>query len=380
MNVLDVYEKYNITPVKASGATVWDNHNNEYLDLYGGHAVISIGHSHPTFVKAIQEQVAQLAFYSNAIENPLQEKLAQTLGRLANLEDYHLFMCNSGAEANENALKIASVVTGRKKILAFHHAFHGRTAAAMACTHNDKVQSHLSHPIRADFIALNDTEALHTALKTEQYAAVILEPIQGVGGLDMPTPKFIAEVATACQNTNTLFIADEIQSGAGRTGNFFGYQIADVQPDIISMAKGMGNGFPVGGILLHPKHHVAKGMLGTTFGGNHLACAASIAVLEVLEKEQLMQRVHPLEDYFREKAKALPQVQVKGRGLMLGLEFEYPVAAMRKELVMQHHIFTGAAANPNVLRILPPLCIKKADLDRFFEPVSVLHTQAHTHV
>lgn len=380
MTTLDVYGKYNITPVKATGHTVWDKNGTSYLDLYGGHAVISIGHSHPTFVRNIQDQVEKLAFYSNAIENPLQNKLSERFGELAGIADYALFMCNSGAEANENALKIAAVTTGRKKILAFHNAFHGRTAAAMACTHNDKVQSHLSNPLRADFIPLNDAEALEKALSTQKYAAVILEPIQGVGGLDMPTPECIAEVSAQCEKTGTFYISDEIQSGAGRTGDFFGYQIAkNVQPDVISIAKGIGNGFPVGAILVKNKHSVAKGMLGTTFGGNHLACVACLSVLEVIESEKLMNNARQLEQEFRALAKGITETTVKGRGLMLGLELSFPVADLRKNLVMDHHIFTGAASNPNLLRILPPLTISKTELQTFFTALAAEMKSAITH-
>ncbi|MGB0166400.1 MAG: aspartate aminotransferase family protein [Luteibaculum sp.] len=380
MKLLDVYGKYDVTPTKAENATVWDKEGQAYLDLYGGHAVISIGHSHPTFVRNIQEQVSQLAFYSNAIQNPLQEELCQAIGAISGLDNYQLFMCNSGAEANENALKIAAVSTGRKKVLAFKNAFHGRTAAAMACTDNDKVQSELSQPIRADFIPMNNIHAVSKALSTEEYAAVIFEPIQGVGGLDMLSKDFLQELEKLCAETGTFLIADEIQSGAGRTGKFFGFQMNEKsRPHVISMAKGIGNGFPVGAVLVRDDINMSKGMLGTTFGGNHLACAAVLSVVEVLQKENLMERVKQLEEEFQRHASELKDVKVKGRGLMLGLEFPFPVAEMRKNLVFKHHIFTGAASNPNVLRILPPLTICKEDLNTFFGAIHTELEEIKTH-
>ncbi len=368
MKLFDVYPLFDITPVKGKDVYVFDEDNNEYLDLYGGHAVISIGHSHPEYVKNISEQVSKLGFYSNSIQNPLQVELANKLGKLSGCDDYQLFLCNSGAEANENALKLASFHTGKKKVIAFYNGFHGRTSAAVAATDNKKIVAPLNAQQDVEFIDFGDLDSVENALSKNDVCAVIVETIQGIGGLDEVSTEFLKGISRSCKQNNALLIADEIQCGFGRTGDFFAFQKHRITPDIISMAKGMGNGFPIGGILIHPEIKASFGLLGTTFGGNHLACTASITVLDVLEKENLMQHSKEVSDYFIKKAKGLPEVKkIKGRGLMLGLEFNFPIAELRKALIKKHRIFTGSAKNPNVLRILPPLTIQKKHFDVFFE-------------
>ena len=368
MSLFNVYPLFDITPVKAKDVYVFDENSVEYLDLYGGHAVISIGHSHPEYVKNISEQVSKLGFYSNSIQNPLQVELASTLGMQSGCEEYHLFLCNSGAEANENALKLASFHTGKKKVLSFKNSFHGRTSAAVAATDNPKIIAPINVQQEVEFVELDDLEAVEKALSKNDVCAVIVEVIQGIGGLNESTTEFYQGLSKMCKKYNTLLIADEIQCGFGRTGDFFAFQKHNIEPDIISMAKGMGNGFPIGGILIHPSIKASFGLLGTTFGGNHLACAASLAVLNVLEKDQLMQNAKEVSAYFIEKSKAIPKLKAtKGRGLMLGLEFDFPIAELRKSLIYKHHIFTGSAKNPNLLRILPPLTIQKKHVDIFIE-------------
>jgi acetylornithine aminotransferase len=368
MSLFNVYPVFEIAPVSAKDVFVFDENNTKYLDLYGGHAVISIGHSHPKYVAAITNQVQQLGFYSNSIQNPLQEKLAATLTQISNCVDYQLFLCNSGAEANENALKLASFHTQKKNILAFKNGFHGRTSAAVAATDNAKIVAPVNAQQHVDFAELGDLETVETILKKEQTCAIIIECIQGVGGLDESSTAFYQGLEKLCKTYNTLLIADEVQAGFGRTGDFFSYQKHGITPNIISMAKGMGNGFPIGGILIHPKIEASFGLLGTTFGGNHLACVASLAVLDVIQEQELMQNATTISEYFLAKAHTLPQLKnTKGRGLMLGLEFDFPVKELRTKLIYKHHIFTGSAANPNVLRILPPLTITKAHIDQFFE-------------
>lgn len=367
MPLFDVYPLYNITPERAEGCKVFDSSGQEYLDLYGGHAVISIGHSHPHYVERIQQQVTKLGFYSNAVQNPLQEELASKLEALSGCAGYQLFMCNSGAEANENALKLASFQTGRKRILAFKGSFHGRTSAAVAVTDNPSIVAPLNAQHEVVFCPLNDLEAVKTGLQSQDVAAVIVEFVQGVGGLDQVETTFIQGVEKACRETGTLLIADEVQAGYGRTGKFFAFQHHGIQPDMISLAKGMGNGFPIGGILIHPEIPAKHGMLGTTFGGNHLACAAVLAVLDVLEEEKLVAHAEALGEWFVEQISAhqIP-AKPKGRGLMLGLAFDFPVGELRKKLLFDHHIFTGSANDPKVLRILPPLSVTKEELTRFF--------------
>ncbi|WP_405575542.1 aspartate aminotransferase family protein [Winogradskyella sp. Asnod2-B02-A] len=368
MSLFNVYPLFDITPVSAKDIYVYDDNNVEYLDLYGGHAVISIGHSHPKYVSAISKQVEKLGFYSNAIQNPLQVELADKLEAISGCKDYQLFLCNSGAEANENALKLASFHNGKTKVLSFKNSFHGRTSAAVAATDNPKIVAPINAQQDVDFVELGDLDAVETILKQNQTCAVIVEFIQGVGGLDQSTIEFYKGLETLCKQYNTAFIADEVQSGFGRTGDFFAFQKHNITPDIISIAKGMGNGFPVGGILIHPSIKASFGLLGTTFGGNHLACAATLSVLEVLEEEKLMENAKNISEYFQEKAKSLPNLKsIKGRGLMLGLEFDFPISDLRKKLIFEHHIFTGSAKNPNLIRILPPLTIQKKHIDIFFD-------------
>jgi acetylornithine/N-succinyldiaminopimelate aminotransferase len=368
MSLFNVYPLFDITPVKAKDVYVFDKNDTKYLDLYGGHAVISIGHSHPEYVKNISEQVEKLGFYSNSIQNPLQIELSEKLEQLSGCVGYQLFLCNSGAEANENALKLASFHTGKKKVLAFKNSFHGRTSAAVAVTDNPKIVAPINAQQNVEFVALGDLEAVEKVLYKNDVCAVIVEVIQGIGGLDESTTTFYQSLSQLCKQYNTVFIADEIQSGFGRTGDFFAFQKHGIAPDIISMAKGMGNGFPIGGILIHPDIKASFGLLGTTFGGNHLACTASLTVFKVLENEQLLQNAKDVSIYFKEKAKMLPNVKsIKGRGLMLGLEFDFNISELRKKLIFEHHIFTGSAKNPNVLRILPPLTIQKHHIDVFFE-------------
>jgi acetylornithine aminotransferase len=367
MNLFDVYPLYNVTPVSAKGIVVTDDKGQDYLDYYGGHAVISIGHSHPHYVKRLKDQLDKIGFYSNAVQNPLQAELATKLGQLSNCENYNLFLCNSGAEANENALKMASFHTGKSRIIAFKNGFHGRTSAAVAATDNEKINAPLNKQQKVTILPLNDVTAFQTEIEKGDVCAVIIEAIQGVGGLDEPKTAFFQAIAKLCKENGALLIADEVQSGFGRSGKFFGFQHHNIQPEIISIAKGMGNGFPVGGILIHENIKASYGLLGTTFGGNHLACVATMAVLEVLEKESLLENATELGKYFNEKAAEIPQVKrVKGRGLMLGLEFDFEVAELRKKLIYEQHIFTGGAKDKHVLRFLPALNITKEDIDIFF--------------
>jgi acetylornithine/N-succinyldiaminopimelate aminotransferase len=357
MSLFNVYPLYDVTPVSAQDVYVYDDNGVEYLDLYGGHAVISIGHSHPKYVSALTNQVKKLGFYSNAIQNPLQTQLADTLEEASGCKDYQLFLCNSGAEANENALKLASFHNGKHKILAFKNSFHGRTSAAVAATDNQKVVAPLNAQQQVDFVELGDLDSVETILKELKTCAVIIEC----------TTEFYQGLERLCKQYNTALIADEVQSGFGRTGDFFAFQKHKLTPDIISIAKGMGNGFPVGGIFIHPSIEASFGLLGTTFGGNHLACAATLSVLNVIEDQNLMQNTLDISNYFQERAKELTNLKaIKGRGLMLGLEFEFPISELRKKLIYNHHIFTGGAKNPNLIRILPPLTIQKKHIDCLF--------------
>lgn len=367
MSLFNVYPLFDITPVRAEDVWVYDDKGVKYLDLYGGHAVISIGHAQPEYVKTIQDQVAKLGFYSNAIQNPLQEELDARLGELSGCEDYQLFLCNSGAEANENALKLASFHNGKSKILAFKNSFHGRTSAAVVATDNPKIVAPLNAQQAVDFVEFGDISSVRNILEKGETCAVIVECIQGVGGLDESTSEFYKAVSDLCKETNTVFIADEVQSGYMRTGDFFAFQKHGLTPDIISLAKGMGNGFPIGGILIHPSIKASYGLLGTTFGGNHLACAAGIAVLKVLKEKKIAENVRQVSKYFMEKARDIKGLKsIKGRGLMLGLEFDYKVADIRKKLIYDHHIFTGSANNPNLIRLLPPLTVQETHFDQFF--------------
>tara|TARA_R110000868_G_scaffold5985_6_gene34763 strand:+ start:20611 stop:21735 length:1125 start_codon:yes stop_codon:yes gene_type:complete len=368
MPLFDVYPLYNVTPVSGKDMHVYDEKGVEYLDLYGGHAVISIGHSHPNYVEAVTKQVATLGFYSNAIQNPLQVELADKMESLSSCTGYQLFLCNSGAEANENGLKLASFKTGKSRILAFKNSFHGRTSAAVAATDNPSINAPINAQQKVTFLALNDIEGVKRELEKGDVCAVIVEFIQGVGGLDQGTVEFFEQVNILCKANNTFFIADEVQSGYGRSGKFFAFQYYNVTPDVISIAKGMGNGFPIGGILIHPGIEAKHGMLGTTFGGNHLACTAGLAVLNTMEDEKLIENVNEISDYFISIAKTVPQIKnIKGKGLMLGLEFDFEVGDLRKKLIYEYHIFTGGASNKKLIRILPPLTIKKEHVDQFFE-------------
>ena len=366
MNLFDVYPLYNVTPVKALDCKIYDDKGIEYLDLYSGHGVISIGHSHPKYNAKLKAQLDRLSFYSNAIQNPLQVELADKLGKLSNCEEYSLFLCSSGAEANENALKMASFHTNKSRVLSFKNAFHGRTSAAVATTDNPKIVAPINAQQVVTFLPLNDINLVEAELKKGDVACVIIEPIQGVGGLDMGTTAFFQGLEKICNQYEVVLILDEVQSGYGRSGKFFAHQHHGIKPDIICMAKGMGNGFPIGGILTSPKFKASHGLLGTTFGGSHLACAAGIAVLDAIEKEKLMDNVLIIEKYFFEHIKQIPEIiKVKGRGLMLGVEFDFEVGPLRKKMIMEKHIFTGSSSNKNLLRILPPLTVKKEDIDQF---------------
>jgi acetylornithine/N-succinyldiaminopimelate aminotransferase len=373
MPLFDVYPLYDVTPVRAKGVHVYDTEDQEYLDLYGGHAVISIGHNHPEYSKRIKNQLDKIGFYSNAIQNPLQVELANLLEAQSQCNGYQLFLCSSGAEANENALKLASFYTGKKRVIAFKNAFHGRTSAAVASTDNQKINAPLNAQQKVTFLPFNDAKALEKELAKGDVCAVIFESIQGVGGLDEPSEAFVYQMEALCKQYNTCLIADEVQAGFGRTGTFFGFQKYNIQPHIISMAKGMGNGFPVGGIFIHPSIKPAYGMLGTTFGGNHLACVATLAVLETLEKENLQHNAAQMGAYFKEQAQQLPKIQkIKGRGLMLGLEFDFEVGELRKKLIYDHRIFTGGSSNKKLLRILPPLTIEKKHIDTLINALKTL--------
>ena len=368
MNLFDVYPLYDITPVKALDCTITDEKGTEYLDLYGGHGVISIGHTQPHYVAKLKDQLDNIGFYSNAIQNPLQVELANKLGKLSSLEDYTLFLCSSGAEANENALKLASFHNNKSRVIAFDNAFHGRTSAAVAVTDNKKIVAPLNAQQAVTFLPLNDIAVVEAELKKGDVSSVIIEGIQGVGGLDQGTTEFFQALEKICASYDVVLILDEVQSGYGRSGKFFAHQHHNIKADIICLAKGMGNGFPIGGILISPKFKASYGLLGTTFGGNHLACAAGIAVLDMIESEKLMDNVNAIYSYFLEAIKQVPEViQVKGRGLMLGVEFDFDVSALRKKMIVDKHIFTGNANNKNLLRILPPLTIKKEAIDTFIK-------------
>ena len=368
MKLFDVYPLYDVTPTRAKDVYVYDSKGTEYLDLYGGHAVISIGHGHDHYVKSLTEQLNEIGFYSNAIKNPIQQELANAIGEQSYCHDYQLFLCSSGAEANENGLKLASFTTGKKRIIAFHNAFHGRTSAAVAATDNVAINAPLNQQQEVTFLPFDDENALEIELKKGDVCAVIFEAIQGVGGLDEPSEEFIYAMDRLCNSCNTCLIADEVQAGFSRTGTFFAYQKYNIEPHIVTIAKGMGNGFPIGGILVHPSIEAKYGMLGTTFGGNHLACSASLAVLDVLKEEGLQKNAEELGKYFIDQAKKIPSVKkIKGRGLMLGLEFDFEVSDLRKELIYQQQIFTGGSSNKNLLRILPPLTLQKKHFDIFFK-------------
>ena len=367
MTLFNVYSLYPVEPVRGKGCFVYDAAGTEYLDLYGGHAVISIGHAQPDYVKAISEQAARLGFYSNSVENSLQTALAEKLGRASGYGDYSLFLCNSGAEANENALKLASFQTGRAKVLAFSKAFHGRTSGAVAATDNPSIRSPFNGTPNVEFAPLNDLEAARAKLATREFAAVIIEGIQGVSGIHCPTDEFLRGLRAAATETGTQLVLDEIQSGYGRTGRFFAHQWPGIRPDLITMAKGMGNGFPIGGVLIAPHFEARPGLLGTTFGGSHLACAAAIAVLDVMEREKLVENAADTGEYLLgELRKADGPKEIRGRGLMIGIEIDGSGAEFRKKLLFGKHVFTGGAGASTV-RLLPALCLTRELADRFLD-------------
>jgi acetylornithine/N-succinyldiaminopimelate aminotransferase len=378
MKLFDVYPINNINIVRGLGSLVYDNYGTEYLDLYGGHAVISIGHTNPHYVKRLEDQLHKIGFYSNSIEIPLQKELAEKLGHVSGKDDYQLFLCNSGAEANENALKLASFYNGKKKVIAFTGSFHGRTSLAVAVTDNPKIVAPINQTDNVVFLPWRDEAALEQAFADNEISSVIIEGIQGVGGIQVAPERFLQKIRALCDKYNAVFIADSVQCGYGRTGKFFSHDFAGVDADIYTMAKGMGNGFPVAGIIISPKIQPAYGMLGTTFGGNHLACAAGLAVLEVIQQDNLMQNASEVGGYLIAELKKLKQVkEVRGRGLMIGIELPAELANVRKELVFKHHIFTGEA-KPNVVRLLPALNLSRAHADRFLETFSTVLNQALT--
>lgn len=372
MNLFDVYSLFDIEPVRGEGSYVFTEDGTRYLDLYGGHAVISIGHAHPTYVKAISDQVSRLGFYSNSVHNSLQEQFAQKLGKASGYDDYSLFLCNSGAEANENAIKLASFTTGRKKILAFSHAFHGRTSGAVAATDNPKIVSPFNATDNVEFCELGDIETAREKLSSKEFAAAIIEGIQGVAGIRVPDDEFLRQLRTLTKETGTLLILDEIQSGYGRSGKFFAHQYAGIRPDIITCAKGIANGFPMGAVLISPAIEARKGMLGTTFGGNHLACAAAIAVLEVMEQENLIENAAETGEYLLNELKRIPALKdVRGRGLMIGFDIEESASDLRKKLLFDKKIFTGGAGASTV-RLLPALGLSKDQADTFLNAIKEL--------
>jgi acetylornithine aminotransferase len=367
MKTFEVYKLAPVEPVKAHRCKIWDKNGNEYLDLYGGHAVISIGHTHPHYVSLLSEQLGKIGFYSNAVQNHLQEELAEKLGELSGYPDYSLFLCNSGAEANENALKLASFQTGRRKVLAFNEAFHGRTSGAVAATDNPKIRAPFNQTGNVTFISLNDIEAAKKELESQEYAAVLVEGIQGVAGIYEPEGKFLVSLRELCTATGTLLILDEVQSGYGRTGKFFAHQFSGIKADIITTAKGMGNGFPIGGVIISPEIKAVYSMLGTTFGGNHLACAAAIAVLDVIKNENLIENAAKTGEYLLSKLKGHRAVkELRGRGLMIGIDLNDKYLSLRDKLMINEKIFTGTAKT-NILRLLPPLCISAAEADIFID-------------
>lgn len=369
MNLFDVYPLWNIEPVKGEGCKIWDKNGKEYLDLYGGHAVISIGHAHPLYKQALKDQLDKLGFYSNAVQNGLQTDFARRLGEQCGYPDYALFLCNSGAEANENALKLASFHTGRKKVLALEKAFHGRTSGAVEATDNPKIQAEFNRNHNVSFVPVNDTQAAIRELETNAYAAFIIEGIQGVAGIYTPSTQYLIAISECCKKTGTLLIFDEIQSGYGRTGKFFAHQHCGIQGDIISMAKGIANGFPMGAIIISPSIQPSHGMLGTTFGGNHLACAAAIGVLKVIKGEKLIENATRLGEYLFMNLQAYvgsgkPIKELRGKGLMIGIELNPGYEGIRNRLLFEKQIFTGGAGK-NTIRLLPPLCITRTEADQF---------------
>ena len=367
MKLFDVYPLFDIEIVSGKGCYTYDDKGQEYLDLYGGHAVISVGHTHPYYTQKLIEQAQKLIFYSNSVKNSLQVKLAEKLGKMSGYDDYALFLINSGAEANENALKLASFATGKKKVIAFQKSFHGRTSAAVKVTNNPKIVAPINDTFEVAFLALNDIEAVKSEMTKGDVCAVIIEGIQGVGGIQVPTVEFMQQVSALCKQNGVVLILDEVQSGYGRSGKFFAHQYAGIRPDLITMAKGMGNGFPIGGVLISPAFKPVYGMLGTTFGGNHLGCTAATAVLDIMEKENLVENAATVGSYLLKELKNFKQIKnLRGKGLMIGMEFEEPVKELRQRLLFDYKVFTGAAGT-NVIRLLPPLVLTKADADKFLE-------------
>ncbi|MCY7351701.1 MAG: aminotransferase class III-fold pyridoxal phosphate-dependent enzyme [Cytophagaceae bacterium] len=376
MNLFNVYPLYDIEPVRAQGSYLWDKTGTQYLDLYGGHAVISVGHCHPYYVEKVTQQLNQIGFYSNSVRIPIQDELARKLGELSGCEDYALFLCNSGAEANENALKVASFFNGRKKVIAFKKSFHGRTAGAVAVTDNPAIVAPINFNEHVSFLPFNDVAALEAAMN-EEVCAIIVEGIQGVGGINVASDEFLQAARRLCDQTGACLILDGVQCGYGRSGRFFSHEFSGIQPDLITTAKGMGNGFPIGGVLIAPRFHARHGMLGTTFGGNHLACAAAVAVLDIMKAENLMENAARMGAYLTEN---LTQIglrgcggikELRGRGLMIGIELDQPVDKVRDTLLFEHHIFCGYAGK-NTLRLLPSLAIGRAEAARFLEAFSAV--------
>ena len=367
MNLFDVYSLFDVTPVRGEGCRIWDDAGTEYLDLYGGHAVISVGHTHPHYVEALKDQLDMIGFYSNSVRNPLQEKLAALLGELSGYDDYSLFLVNSGAEANENALKLASFHTGKDRILAFRHSFHGRTSGAVAVTDNPKIVSPFNSGHKVTFVQLDDSASVEAELAKGDVAGVIIEGIQGVAGIQLPSDSFLQELRALCDRTGTMLVLDEIQSGCGRTGKFFAQQYAGVQADLITMAKGLAGGIPIGAVLISPAIQASYGLLGTTFGGNHIACAAAIAVLDIIEDEHLLAHAAKLGAYFESELKGDPAlVEYRGRGLMIGLQVKPELIGLRDRLLFEKHIFTGASGK-DVIRLLPALNLPEAGTRQFVE-------------
>lgn len=373
MNLFDVYSLYPVEPVLGKGAYVYDKDNKQYLDFYGGHAVISVGHSHPHYVGKIKDQIEKIGFYSNAVINSLQQSLADKLEQVAGIKDYALFYCNSGAEANENALKMASFHNGKTRVLALENSFHGRTSAAVRVTHNFAIQAAINQGTEVTFLPINDHKAFQKELEKGDVTAVIIEAVQGIGGCHTCDTVFLKSISQLCKENNAILILDEVQCGYGRTGKFFAFQHAGIHPDIITIAKGMGNGFPIAGVLINENVFEArKGMLGTTFGGSHLACAAGMAVLEIIEIEELMENAANKGSYFEEKLQnSIPEdIQLLGKGLMIGIRFPYDTAPIRKKLLFDHHIFSGSSGDATIMRILPPLNITTAQIDEFVKALT----------